>query len=66
MSRYTCEDFRRDHRFFCNEFAPILAAANTENDQESGNPIENRQFSRCCRMNNDERGNCSGRHHHRS
>ncbi len=53
MSRYTCKDFRRDHRFFCNEFAPILAEAKTENEHDHGNPIKNREFSKCC-CNNDD------------
>ncbi|WP_409273205.1 hypothetical protein V1499_01495 [Neobacillus sp. SCS-31] len=64
MSRFTCRDFRREHRFFCNEFAPILAEAETENKREHGNPIKNREFSKCCRTNNDERGHRRHHHHH--
>ncbi|RHW31481.1 hypothetical protein D1B31_21985 [Neobacillus notoginsengisoli] len=58
MSNFTCEDFRRKHRFFCNEFAPLLRHLNlfTEEDEcASDNPIRDRQFSCCCRLR---------RHHH--
>ncbi|RDU34743.1 hypothetical protein DRW41_21855 [Neobacillus piezotolerans] len=64
MSRFTCKDFRREHRFFCNEFAPILAEAEPENEREFGNPIENREFSKCCFKTNDENDVLSGRRHH--
>lgn len=58
MSNYSCADFRRDHRYFCNEFAPILRQLNmltVEEECETENPIEERQFSCCCRRH---------RHHH--
>ncbi|WP_156324481.1 hypothetical protein [Bacillus sp. FJAT-27245] len=65
MSRYTCKDFRRDHRFFCNEFAPILATVESDHKCECGHPIANREFSKCCRKKHHEHDHhCGHRHHH--
>jgi hypothetical protein len=41
-----CRNFREQHRFFCNEYAPILSRFDSIDDDDDN--FEH-NFSRCCK-----------------